>query len=364
MADTETGDSRIGGADGGGTPAQTHVDIDSVSKELLEAARSLRTAVAKLRERPKRGNPINVTTFAAYEACREDVKRDGWIVNALYLLLIVVTLTSAVWVARTPVAVQPIWWDAVGLGSTMFLLYLTYGVYTARLSYRIIYLLLDMLSPWASRYLPEPRPSGDDRDGNDALEPMMALALLIAGSVVAYYAVWNLIELGQIAQSVHERSSAHLDDLMRIYNGIAARSDVGEELKRVAQSTHERAHYNWVYAAYFWKIGALAFLFVLMDLSVARFNSSHADSYIAASSAVFVTIPMAIGISLIGAYLFVEYHFAQGAGVAEPYSRLSVEFASGAFTFQMILSNTIFVAMKKNWVFGLLYSSVTTTTRP
>jgi hypothetical protein len=163
---------------------------------------------------------------------------------------------------------------------------------------------------------------------------------------------------------MHSHSSAHLEQLIRVSRGLIENGGAIQELQYLKQIAGDKSTYAATYLIYFFCIWFLSVLFIVMDGSVAVFNTSHSESYIAASSAAFVTIPMFLGVSLVGFYLGAEYISAKLSSANAPIADLSVEFASGALTFQMMLSNVIFVIMKKNWVFRLFYTAVETCWKP
>ena len=77
-----------------------------------------------------------------------------------------------------------------------------------------------------------------------------------------------------------------------------------------------------------------------MDYWVAVMDDSHNETFVAASSFVHSTLPMAIGVVAIGLYMICDYIslIQQGKNSSEALVQLPVEFASGALSFQMIMS--------------------------
>lgn len=355
------GQSPASAASGSGAaPSDPRID-----EKLISEAGALLSAVRTLTPGTRR-RPLAIATFAAYEATRQPKYGGSRLVLNLYRLFLTFTFLSPLAVILASKAIRPVFWDAVGLGSTMFLLYLTYGVYTWKLLGRAATAFKAMFSDTANTFESISSTltgTGDSADG-DTLEAMFAPVLLILGTLCAIWAAVNLVSLGEIALTAHGHASAHLDELSRLISTSTNSGDAVAELKKVAQSVDDRAVYAASYCRYFTAIWFLSILFIIMDMSVATFNGSHSESYIAASSAAFVTFPMFFGISMVGAYLFFEFVSAWWAGARQPLAALSVEFASGALTFQMMLSNVIFVIMKKNWVFRLFYSAVATSQRP
>jgi len=298
--------------------------------ELSMAANMLLEALRPLTPEKRKYRLIQIATFAAYEAKRELKVRHNPIMIWFYISFLVVTAYSSVYVATVNPAAKGIVWDAFGVGSTMVLLYLTYGLYTLRMFWKWLRGLGDVLST------PPNDPGPDDTltpsqtepgDAGDNTETFTAVFFLIVGTILSYNAITTLYRLYDIA--------------------------IGPD---------DPVAYARVYAGYFLWIFFLSLLFILMDLSVAAFNQSHAETYVGASSAAHATIPMAIGIGLVGAYLLAEYVYASlWLADPRPWKALSVEFASGALTFQMIISNVLFILIKNNVVFRLFYNTIGST---
>lgn len=342
-----------------------HSNQHAVSRELIDAADRLLAAVQNMNPRPRKDLQLAVATFAAYEAKRDLKPNSNASIGRLYWLFLAVTAASPFLVALTPSELHSVVWDAVGLSSTMLLLYLTYGVYTVKAlgqaSFEVGGLVSDPLN-WRSSQR-EHLTASEALEGHDRREAIFALFLLMLGTVFFGLAVYNLWNLGVAAHELHAHATAHLEELSRVSNGVDGKN-LTNESQRVAQLISFKAIYTSTYCWYFICIWLLSILFIIMDGSVAIFNASHSESYIAASSAAFVTVPMSAGISLVGLYLSAEYISGLWGGEAVPVAGLSVEFASGALTFQMMLSNIIFVVMKKNWVFRAFYNAVETSSRP
>jgi hypothetical protein len=338
----------------------------AVDGELVAAADRLLASVVGMKPRPRRNRPLAIATFAAYEAKREIAPKESAPIIWLYRIFLTVTFTSPFIVIASPKELHSVVWDGVGLLSTMFLLYLTYGVYTFKMLGRAFSAMKQLISDpgsWTSEGANTALADLDQGEG-DGREAVLAVGLLIAGSIAFVFALLALYELGQAAQQIHTHATAHLEELLRVARNLQAQSGNAKELEGVALLANDRAIYAATYCWYFFFIWLLAGLFIFMDFSVAAFNTSHSESYIAASSAAFVTLPMFAGVSLVGTYLIVEYVSAWNGGAKWPFTMLSVEFASGALTFQMMLSNIIFVIMKKNLVFRLFYNAVETSRKP
>jgi hypothetical protein len=347
------------------SPLQTP-DGQSLCTELIAAADKLLAARQEMNPRPRKDRSLAIATFAAYEAKRDLAPRDNFLIRWLYRLFLIATLASPLFVALTPTEQHSVVWDGVGLFSTMLLLYLTYGVYTFRMVRRASFAVGELMSDpakWTAS-LGDSLSGTDGSEGGDRLEAMVAVILLIVGSYLFWCAVMDLLQLGEAAHQMHAHASAHLEELVRVPQHIDANSGAVNEMKQVVLLSEYRATYASIYCWYFVNIWLLSGLFIMMDGSVAAFNASHSESYIAASSAAFVTFPMFVGISLVGVYLSAEYLLAWYDGSPAPVTTLSVEFASGALTFQMMLSNIIFVIMNKNWVFRLFYNAVQSSWKP
>ncbi len=286
----------------------------------LAGLREFHAAAAKLLESFGAETPQNrglrevqVATFAAFEAKRDLAAKPSWFATCFYSLFLIATAFSPIFVASFEPAERGVVWDAFSIGSTMLLLYSTYGYYTAK-----------MVKGWIKVIFSKVK-----EDSDNGMETAAAFVLLGAGSLFAYWAYLDLWVLHKMITVAHESS---------IF-----------------------AEYYW---DYFTWIFALSGLFVLMDWTVATFNESHSDTYIAASSTMYVTVPMATGIGLVWAYLWAEYCYASWwLPGSDPWQSLSVEFASGALTFQMIISNVLFILIKKNMIFRFFYNSIHSTRR-
>jgi len=294
----------------------------------LAGLKELHDAAGKLLESSCCQAPENRSerraAFAAYEAQRNLAVRQGWFANLFYLLFLAATAVSPFYVASYEPAARVVAWDKFAIGSTMLLLYSTYGIYTLKMLGGWIAAIV----PWRPAFLKKfQRPSKRQQgEGGNALERGAAVVLLGIGTWLAILA-WSDLE-------------------------VISKYRFGNEASMLSQ-------YYWHYfILIFW----LSILFVIMDWTVAMFNESHSETYIAASSFAHVTIPMAIGIFLVGTYLWKEYDYALAHG-ADPWASMSVEFASGAFAFQMIVSNVLFILIKKNAVVRSFYLTIHTTRR-
>jgi hypothetical protein len=309
-----------------------HDDADNTqvawTSRFDDAADALLDEILKTKPRPRKMRALAIATFAAFEARRSVEHSQGTPIDRFYKIFLIATMLSPVLVVIAPREAQSVVWDCVGIGSTMLLLYFTYGIYTLRIAGRAAKFILGMVPDPAKWEAVRTRTTSDSKEGGE-LEAIVAVLLLLVGSIIALYAAYNLWSLYDIAVTKHDRMD-----------------------------------YAETYVKYFASVFLLSMLFIVMDLSVAAFNESHAETYVAASSAAHTTIPMCIGIGLVGVYLLAEYGRAVFLHVDQPLTQLSVDFASGALTFQMIISNVLFILIKKNLVFRFFYNSVETTTRP
>jgi len=292
----------------------------------LAGLQELHAAAGKLLEslaaKPPENRSERRAAFAAYEAQRNLAVRHGWFANLFYLLFLAATAVSPFYVASYEPAARVVAWDKFAIGSTMLLLYSTYGIYTLKMLGGWIAAIV----PWRPAFLKKFQKASKPQqgEGGNALERGAAVVLLGFGTWLAILA-WSDLEI------------------------IYKMSIWGSETSMLSQ-------YYW---QYFMLIFWLSILFVIMDWTVAMFNESHSATYIAASSFAHVTVPMAIGI---GVYLWKEYDYASAHG-ADPWASMSVEFASGALAFQMIVSNVLFILIKKNAVVRSFYLTIHTTRR-
>src|ERR1043165_2464576 len=102
-------------------------------KELYEAADRLLGSLEAQAPENRRFREIQIATFAAYEAKRDLKARRNWVVTWFYILFLIVTAISPILVACVEPAARGVAWDAFGIGSTMVLLYSTYGLYTRKM---------------------------------------------------------------------------------------------------------------------------------------------------------------------------------------------------------------------------------------
>jgi hypothetical protein len=323
--------------DDSGNPERENRPSDEGKGELpaseLAGLQELHAAAGKLLEalatKPPENQNERRAAFAAYEAQRSFATRHGWFANLFYLLFLAATAGSPFYVASVEPAARVVAWDIFAIGSTMLLLYLTYGFYTVKTVWGWILAVI----PWRPSFLKKwgkatkPAQGVAQGDGRNGFESSAAVILLGIGTWLAFQ-VWSDLEI------------------------IYKMSILGNEASMLSQ-------YYWDYfKLIFW----LSLLFILMDWTVAIFNESHSETYIAASSFAHVTIPMALGILLVGIYLWKEFDYAKAHG-ADPWAAMSVEFASGALAFQMIVSNVLFILIKKNAVVHSFYLTIHTTRR-
>jgi hypothetical protein len=270
---------------------------------------------------------LAVATFASYEAKRNVNTDQGRFITGFYKVFLGLTLLSPIFVAAAAPGKRDVVWDAFGIGSTLLLLYITYGIYTFHQSMRAWNVVREMFGTLPFDWAQTSDPEEEQKTGGDT-EAWFALGLLSLGSVLSVFAIWQLVHLYQMSAPGHDASL-----------------------------------YAQTYLCYFGAVFTLSITFVFMDIAVAAFNESHSDTYIAASSAAHATIPMCFGIGLVGIYLGAELTAAWWSGAEHPWESLSVEFASGALTFQMIISNVLFILIKKNYVFRFFYNSIHSTRR-
>jgi len=291
---------------------------------------SLRDSVARQRYTDL---ALRRAAFAAFEADRDDLRPTGHRVDAIfYVLFLSATALSPLFVVllfeKTD---RDIAWDFFGIASTVFLLIYTYGFYTLEMLYRLFSGIVDLLKrviwlgadPTVPDEEPEPETSGA------SFFAVCNIVLLFAGLLVAFLAYEAVIQMFALS----------------------------------AAKTFDLAAYNGTYIGFFKWVMALSLLFVIMDLHVARNERSHAETFVASSSAAYATIPMFIGIVIMAVYLSSEYvqaHYFSHLDHPAAMRALSVEFVSGALSFQMIMSNVLFVLMKLNWLLRVAYMTIDT----
>ena len=237
--------------------------------------------------------------FAAFEATRV---HSSSIPNDLgYAAFILLSILAALVIGfSVPRELRSLVWDTWGLASTLLLLILTYGLYV------LIRCSHELQSAVRPGRVPE-------KEQNTT-----------AGHVVLCFAgglfTWNAAD--------------------RLHRIFVARRQEHLDLVICNQS------YAWFI---FW-VSCLALLFVAMDYWVAVKDDSHTETFIAASSFVHSTLPMAIGVLAIAIYLGCDYVSLvhQGKSSRDAVALLPVEFGSGALSFQMIMSNTLFAFIKRN----------------
>lgn len=283
-----------------------------------------------------RDRQVQIATFSAFEAQRQIRRRTGTTSNWFYVLFLAVTGLSPLIVAAFPSTVRVVVWDAFGIGSTLVLLLSTYGIYTLKMAGKISGEFWHIFTYFPPDAKPDVKVIGRhiELDAKpDRGEPAAALNVFLLISAMICCAI-ALYELNQLY------------------------------LAKIGGLSSE--YYNGYYVSFFLCVLALSFLFIWMDMAVAAYDESHSESFIGASSAAHATIPMFIGVAIVGLYLLGEYIHGMlrpSTLSPDPIQSLSVEVASGALTFQMIMSNVLFIFIKKNLIFRLLYNTLKTTKR-
>lgn len=277
---------------------------------------------------------IRKCAFSALEARRINPVLsavDKW----FFRVFLLCTLFSPFFVmCFSPKGDRGIGWDFFGIVSTVALLAWTYGVYAFRMTLMFLsdifgiilrILFVGMEIPFdISRYGKSNDASGG---GNVAFGNLL---LLILGAVFSFQALSSLMDV-------------HLSF------EIAPADLVGHHRK---------------YLIYFLWVFCLSVLFVAMDAYVAVSECSHSETFVAASSLVHSTLPLFLGILIVSVYLAAQYFemvWVDNAGMEFFLKSVPVEFVSGALTFQMIVSNVLFIFTKRNLVLRALYASVEST---
>jgi hypothetical protein len=245
----------------------------------------------------RRNRSARRCAFAAYEAIRDD--STARVHDLLYTLFILLSVVAALVIGFTvPRELKSLVWDTWGLASTLLLLILTYGTYV-------------FLTFW--------------------------------------HEVQSAIKPGRVPEKDQNTTAGHV---LLCLAGALFTWNAGQHLFYIllAKRLQDVVACNKSYAWFIFWVCCLALLFVAMDYWVAVKDDSHNETFIAASSFVHSTIPMAIGVVAIGLYMFCDYRslIHQGKNSSEALVQLPVEFASGAMSFQMIMSNTLFAFIKRN----------------
>jgi len=313
------------------------VPFERQVQSLANQAASLRIEFCSLAPRKKRSTlqGTRKTVFAAFEACRQDphksISRRDLI---FYRAFLGCTLLSPLIVlCFFPFKAWSVGWDFVGIASTIILIGYTYGVYTIRMSANFIKevssVIISIMAPDVKQPFP-PVPSEDetsDMSGAVAFANLLLLAIGTALSLVALTFTFDLNEM-------------------------------------IRNNAPDIASCNVVYLKFFLCIFFLSFIFIIMDVCVARYEKSHSESFIASSSIVHATVPMFIGICIMAFYLFSDFFYARyvlGLDAETVLRKLPVDFVSGALSFQMIISNTLFIFIKMNMVFRAVYTTIDST---
>jgi hypothetical protein len=250
---------------------------------------------------------VRRSAFAAFEATRNNITARMY--DLSYVSFVLLSVVAALIISfAVPRELRSLAWDAWGLGSTLLLLVLTYG----------IYVLLRFCHEVQRAIRPGQVPVKDQ-------DTTVGHVILFALGMVA---TWNAVS--RLNYIFHEKM------LQDAANAVTC---------------------NKSYAWFVFCVGCLALLFVVMDFWVAVNDDSHNETFIAASSFIHSTLPMAIGILVIGLYMVCDYIslLHQGKNSSEAFAQLPVEFVSGALSFQMIMSNTLFAFIKRNLFLRFAY---------
>ena len=255
------------------------------------------------------------SAFAAQEAVRSESQKR--VHDVAYFAFVLLSVLAALIIGfAVPQEFKSLVWDTWGLVSTLLLLAFTYGIY--------VFLIFCQEVKRAMR------------PGQVPIESQKATAghtvFTILGGIFAWNAGGTLHSILIVKQ-------------LQVVDAISC-----------------NRFYMWFI---FW-VCCLAILFVVMDYWVAVMDDSHNETFIAASSFVHSTIPMAIGVMGIGLYMLCDYFsfIHQGKNGAQALVQLPVEFASGALSFQMIMSNTLFAFIKRNVFLRFAYFATGSTKLP
>jgi hypothetical protein len=276
--------------------------------------------------------------FAAFEAKRQTLWNGAGASDAIfYALYFLGTIASPLLVVLlAPSDHRPLAWDMVGMISTVVLLLWTYGRYTLkmvrglfsevlRVLFRLCWIGMDPSKRW-------PR-IGLEESPDEAKFAFVNLLWLVLGLLVSYFAIADIVQLWDLARD----------------------------------TPAEMATFNKIYVGFFTNVCAMAIIFFIMDTYVAGYDKSHAESFMAATSAVCTTLPMLVGLLMMGLYLFTEFaeaRFLERLGLDDAWGSLSVDFVSGALSFQMIVANVVFILIKLNRLVWAFYITVDTSSNP
>lgn len=272
--------------------------------------------------------------FAAFEAHRDDPRSHKKLPDAIfYTLFLASTFLSPAFVVFLPDAERTIAWETFGVASTVLLLLYTYGSYTVEMAYDMFSGVIAVIVAlfWVGV---DPTEVTESEDSGNAPQKyahfaVTNLALLTVGLLVSYWAWTNIHQLYEFT----------------------------------IKGAVDTAAYNGAYIWFFVWIFILSGLLIIMDLHVAVTERSHSETFVASSSATYATIPMFIGILIMGFYLGMEYlhaRFFAGNSPSEAMKQLPVDFVSGALSFQMIMSNVLFILIKLNLLLRLAYLTIDT----
>ena len=277
---------------------------------------------------------VRRAAFAAFEADRDDLragsKRADSVFYTFFLAATFLSPVFVVWLA--PHGDRAVAWDIFGVGSTFALLMYTYGYYTSTMVYQLFSGVASVLGGIFMAGADPTSPEAVEDKGQDSKGAHFAvtnLALLAVALLVSYCAWMKILLLYDLTTS----------------------------------GAIDHAAYNGVYVWFFFWVFVLSALFIVMDLHVARTDRSHSETFVASSSAVHATIPMFIGIFIMGLYMLVEYleaRYQLGADHSTAMKALSIDFVSGALSFQMIMSNVLFILIKQNFLLKTAYVTIDT----
>jgi hypothetical protein len=157
----------------------------AVDGELRSAAEKLLAHRDTMQPRPRKNRPLAIATFAAYEAKRQITPEASTSILWLYRLFLTATFASPLIIVAFPKELHSVVWDGVGILSTMFLLYLTYGVYTYNMLGRALSAMKQLFSDpasWGSDDVTHDS-SNRNEEGGSGPEAVLAVFLLILGSI-------------------------------------------------------------------------------------------------------------------------------------------------------------------------------------
>jgi hypothetical protein len=118
--------------------------------------------------------------------------------------------------------------------------------------------------------------------------------------------------------------------------------------------------YRWFFG-YQSSILLIAILFVAIDRTAAKYELSHRETCRAVSSMVFASWPVLLGILIL--WIHSASIVAWGAinGNGWHFIAIPVQFISGALSFQMIVSNILFIQIKRDQAAYQMYKYVSST---